>query len=529
MGIVDKISAKIHGNDEHDSTEPSTQRATHDPSKIHEGKVIDPNPNVGTASHAGHKNAAVGTTNVGTTVGTDTAGISHGEQTGRHITHPNAETGHGISGTGHGVGTTGHGVGATGQVGGTGITGTTGTTESTYGMTGTHGVAGTHGVTGAHGATGATHGGTGTTQGTHFSTRSSDIAGTHGATEPSGHQFGTSRHETLPSETFGTTGNHSGSHYAGAGQISGNVDHSTAGIKSTGVDSRDKSKVNEMGEPIIEKNAVTQEVRQEKNKGNTMMANIAQSADEFDRKVGRVFNQETVSGADKGIGTKMLHKKEEKHAEKERENKHDSAYTSTTHPTTHSAGLSSHHGGEFGTTSGTAFDGREGKAVTGSHPTTVHDIETPHQSGRLGFANVIPSSNAGGTHSAGIHGQSGTRDQTMDSSIPVKSSLGNQFEHRTDTDHRDTFGHGGTQGHTTFGQGQTHGHDDSGLHSGNYGTHSSVLGHDESMNIPRTAGEASFTTGNTALDEKVARLDVKGQQKAQDAYNKGYQDGIRHH
>lgn len=507
MGIVDKISAKIHGTDDNETNQPTTHKATHDPSKIHEGTVIDPNPSIGAASHAGHKNAAVGTTPVGSTsVDTNTAGVSHGNQTSHHITHPNAGT-TGIGGTHGGIGSTEYG----------------------------------------HGVTGATHD-------SHHPTHASATAGTHGISATSGQP--THRHETVSGEPFSSTGHHGDSHQFSSGHTSGNIDHSVSNVKSSGVDSREKTKVNESGEPIIEKNAVTQEVRHEKNKGNTMMANIAQSADEFDRKVGRVFNQETMSGADKGIGTKMLHKKEEKHAEKEMENKHDTKHTtatdSGTYSETHPIGTTTHHGGSYDTTSGTAFGYKEGEVVTGAHPTTVNDLSTSHQSGRTGFANVIPQSDfvggnydqsvganahLGNTHAhpgsagsqvKGSNTYTGTKDQSMDTSVPVKPAPSDSFDHNTNTDHHDAFNHESTQS-AGLSHGQSLGHNDSALHGSNYGTHSGLQTHDDSLNTPRTAGGAAFSTGNAALDEKVARLDVRGQQKAQDAYNKGYQDGIQHH
>lgn len=522
MGIVDKISAKLAG---HDSEETNESHSTHHHNvqpgvpggKITEGTVIDPNPDVGAVSipgqqstqgshHISHPRDTANTNTIPTSSAGKTDNVA-----ARHSSHPVGETSTYPSNT---IGTEGLGsdrstgahntVTPTSHVGqshvGTG-------SQSGFNATAAKSDFESANMAGAHKATGAHS--------------SSEHYGTTGAHSNVGSHSTSGIHSTTPG-VHSNTGAHSTS-----GAYAGNANAHTTGVHSstTGTyDDKDKKKVNDLGEPIVEKNAVTSEVRHEKNKGNTMTANLAQSADEFDRKAGRLFGKETLTGADKGVGTEVLQKKEKKEMEKE----HDAHHSTSHHGTTGTAGTTgiagnahgttSSHGGAFGSTSGTAYDRQEGVAYTGSHPTTTDDIIPSHKSERTAFEQGIATSTLHGstaTHGHSTHpdkSYSNPKEETMNTSVPVHSSTGAAYGH----DHSGAS-HGLSGSH----------HDDTHYRTTDpsYKT-TNIHGHDATATTPRTAEHIGFTTGNTTLDEKVARLDVKGQQQAKDAYQKGYQDGI---
>lgn len=491
MGIVDKITSKLAGNESsgkrsstsHTSTHESDDHDTHHDiahgGNITEGTVIDPNPDIGAYSNAGYHSKG---TKTGTVSG------KHGQQAA--LSHPKATTTSGShfitadkalardyeAGSGFGTGEFGSGSTSSAAYVNTSA-GNTERTDRTF----------------DHSGSTVLGGSTGKQNIPHLSGKAQNLRDAH------------------------ETGTHPSS---GTGSLSGMHD------------SRDKDKVNDEGKPIVEKNFVTSEVRHEKNKGNTMIANLAQTADELDRKTGRVFGKKTLTGTDKGLGTGVLHKKEEKEVRNESVGSHQSQHhgSLTTHENLGSTGHESSqrdtygamiesnhgktpgvlHGSTYGITTGTNFDSREAPTTqSGSHPTTIDDVMNFQSSERSGHDGGLTYSQFDSNSTDRNYGVSfsNTKDHTVDTSVPVKSTNGLDRQHgQTD---RENHGSGHFGGFSTMTS--------AGLHD-----------HDASLNTPRSAGLENFATGNSQLDEKVASLNVQGQQRAKDAYNKDYQDAISH-
>lgn len=339
--------------------------------------------------------------------------------------------------------------------------------------------------------------------------------------------------------------------------------------------------IDKAGGNAIGKESVSGEVLNQYNQGNINKANAGQYADEYDRKAGLVLGKDTLTGTDKGIGSKVLGAR----SETEPTNGHSS--TQGAHGSTN--GAYGTNGGSGKRTSDTYGSGQNthgvgttgaGQSTSGTYATTGH--KSTDTGGNYGGASGATAgavagssygaSNTVGTSGGDTYGTSGTGASGHGTSRTSGAFTTGASEYPTSgKDHhgstKDTFGsstagtqgtaatdthraHGGSHGYPTSTDKTRGSANDSGTygstsgagvagvgagalganalssHSKDSSAHGAKHTKDYSSHENPTSTTGGFTTGDDSLDKKIAKLDPKAQQKAREAFEKGYNDAL---